>query len=170
MKLCSIEGCPHPHRAKSYCILHYSRFKAHGDPHKVLPKGNPIGFRKRRGIFLPSDAAMDAIPIEQVELLIKRARINIAKRRASRVTHAEIKAAFDKLVILLDGRVSKWTGEVFTAEKLSRMPWCTMYQIDVGDDAVAMQVRHILNTITNRRVNLQDIPIYSQIVGDKTDF
>lgn len=32
MKLCSIEGCEKPHRAKSYCKSHYDKFTKYGDP------------------------------------------------------------------------------------------------------------------------------------------
>ena len=32
MSQCSIEGCEKSHSAKSYCRMHYTRFRRHGDP------------------------------------------------------------------------------------------------------------------------------------------
>lgn len=31
-RICSVEGCGKPHKARGYCVAHYERFKAHGDP------------------------------------------------------------------------------------------------------------------------------------------
>lgn len=33
--ICSVEQCAKPHKAKSYCELHYKRFKTTGDPLKT---------------------------------------------------------------------------------------------------------------------------------------
>lgn len=42
-KICSVEGCKETHLAKGYCRLHYQRWKAHGDPLKIVKKGkNPL--------------------------------------------------------------------------------------------------------------------------------
>lgn len=34
---CSIEGCNNNHLARGWCTKHYSRWRTHGDPLKVLP-------------------------------------------------------------------------------------------------------------------------------------
>lgn len=31
-RICSIEGCDNPHRARGWCAAHYARWKNHGDP------------------------------------------------------------------------------------------------------------------------------------------
>lgn len=38
---CSIEDCDRPARARGWCEMHYDRWKAHGDPLTVLPRGRP---------------------------------------------------------------------------------------------------------------------------------
>lgn len=39
VRICAVEDCPNVHKAKGYCLLHYSRFRRHGDPFSVSPKG-----------------------------------------------------------------------------------------------------------------------------------
>jgi hypothetical protein len=34
-RLCTVEACREPHRARGLCNRHYKRFLAHGDPHHV---------------------------------------------------------------------------------------------------------------------------------------
>ena len=38
-RICSIEGCSKKVRKGKWCDMHYSRWRRHGDPHKVLPRG-----------------------------------------------------------------------------------------------------------------------------------
>lgn len=37
---CSVDDCKKPRRNKGMCAAHAKRIKIHGDPHKVLPRGN----------------------------------------------------------------------------------------------------------------------------------
>ena len=36
-RLCSVQDCPRPHKAKGYCATHYKRVLATGDPHSERP-------------------------------------------------------------------------------------------------------------------------------------
>lgn len=40
MKICSVEGCNKPHKAKTFCDGHYRMFRRNGSPSKYKPKGN----------------------------------------------------------------------------------------------------------------------------------
>lgn len=37
-RVCAVQGCEREYRAKGYCQMHYTRVKAHGDPHHRYPK------------------------------------------------------------------------------------------------------------------------------------
>lgn len=39
-RICSIEGCNNPHKAKDLCHSHYYRLKNHGNTHDDVPLGN----------------------------------------------------------------------------------------------------------------------------------
>lgn len=44
VRVCAVEGCPNVHKARGYCLLHYSRLRRHGDPLGTAdraPKGAP---------------------------------------------------------------------------------------------------------------------------------
>lgn len=41
MKGCTFPGCPKAAKARGWCSTHYARWRAHGDPAVVLPKGRP---------------------------------------------------------------------------------------------------------------------------------
>lgn len=36
MRLCSIDGCDLPHKARGWCSTHWARWRRHGNPHTVL--------------------------------------------------------------------------------------------------------------------------------------
>jgi len=38
-KVCTIEGCDKPMSARGWCAAHYTRWRKHGDPLTVLPRG-----------------------------------------------------------------------------------------------------------------------------------
>lgn len=40
MKTCSVEGCDRPHSCKSYCTVHYKRYKRNGAPGESVVKSN----------------------------------------------------------------------------------------------------------------------------------
>lgn len=40
-RLCTIAGCDKPYLARGYCQKHWSRWRRHGDPNKIL--GTPMG-------------------------------------------------------------------------------------------------------------------------------
>lgn len=42
-RLCSVEECPRPHKAKGFCAAHYKRFLAFGDPQADRPIGTVDG-------------------------------------------------------------------------------------------------------------------------------
>lgn len=42
-RTCSMPGCDGKHKARGYCLKHYERLKAHGNPRVVLPKRQPAG-------------------------------------------------------------------------------------------------------------------------------
>ena len=44
MKECSIEECEKPARSRSWCVMHYERWRAHGDPEVVLQKKVTSGY------------------------------------------------------------------------------------------------------------------------------
>jgi len=49
---CSIENCPDPVRARTWCAKHYYRWKRHGDPNTVKKPGAPAsadGFKNKDG-------------------------------------------------------------------------------------------------------------------------
>lgn len=48
---CSIDGCPHPHSGRGWCMAHYNRWRKHGDP----LAGGPL--RQRTPKQLPTCAA-----------------------------------------------------------------------------------------------------------------
>jgi hypothetical protein len=40
---CSVVGCERPYRARGFCLLHYRRWQAHGDPLAILTdRGKPL--------------------------------------------------------------------------------------------------------------------------------
>lgn len=41
-RVCAIDGCDRKHKALGYCLLHYKRFRAHGDPGHVEPGGRKV--------------------------------------------------------------------------------------------------------------------------------
>lgn len=40
-KLCAVEGCGNPHKAKGYCFKHYARVRRHGTPNPATAKTQP---------------------------------------------------------------------------------------------------------------------------------
>jgi hypothetical protein len=59
MKICKIEDCERKHHSLGWCILHYSRYRKHGDPNTVLKRGAKPG--ERNGRWTGDDATYAGI-------------------------------------------------------------------------------------------------------------
>lgn len=44
---CSVDGCKRPRCKRSWCEMHYARWKRHGDPHKVGTRGWYPGMERK---------------------------------------------------------------------------------------------------------------------------
>jgi hypothetical protein len=43
--VCKIEGCGRPRNCRGWCATHYRRWRTHGDPMKVRPRGRGKGHK-----------------------------------------------------------------------------------------------------------------------------
>lgn len=46
-RICSVDGCGNPHKARGWCKAHHARWKRHGDPQGkgyFTPRGEPLAF------------------------------------------------------------------------------------------------------------------------------
>jgi hypothetical protein len=61
MRLCSVVGCDRKYRSLGFCVVHYNRFRIHGDASANVPIGKPRG-GARRGVYVAANGyAMETV-------------------------------------------------------------------------------------------------------------
>lgn len=104
-KLCSVDGCERPYRAKGYCATHYGRWKyGYGDPDSLKVRGYRSQYREASNhlvqIRCPSEM------VEQIDRSAERSGMN--------------RSDFVKSCIW-------WVLDMLAQEQLNRETWAENY-------------------------------------------